>query len=212
MRGVRQSLAAGLGLTALAVAAVLSRSPVTVLAASGPPPSSEVGLTRRGATACQSDERLPSGTRAIRLSLGAFTGPALSVRATSGIRVLTSGARGSGWDGETVTVPVTEVSRTISPVKVCFAIAKGGGEAVEVLANRIGPAAVAGEGRPLAGRLTIEYLGRGRSSWLALLPSIATRLGLGRAWGGAWIAVLVAILMLLATILASGLIVRELDE
>jgi hypothetical protein len=212
MRGVRNALAAGLGLTALAVAAVLSRSPVTVLAASGPPPNSEVGLTRGGATACQSDERLPSGTRAIRLSLSAFTGPSLSVRAMSGARVLTSGARGSGWDGETVTVPVKEVNHTISPVQICFAIARGGGEPVEVLASRIRPSAIAGGGRPLAGRLTIEYLGRGSSSWLALLPSIATHIGFGRAWGGAWIAVLIAVLMLLAIILASRLIVRELDE
>jgi hypothetical protein len=211
---VRIALVEGLGLTVIAATIVLSRSPLTVLAANQPPSNTRLDLARAGAgaSACQSDERVPSGTTAMRLSLDAFTGPALSIEVFSGKRLLTSGARGSGWGGETVTVPVGELVRTTSPVKVCFALSRTGGEAVGIYGSRTVPAAVASGGQPLAGRLTLEYLGQGRSSWLALLPAVATHMGLGRAWGGSGIAVLVAILMLFAAILACGLIVRELDE
>lgn len=214
MRSVRIALAVGLGITAAAVGVVLSQSPLTVLATNWTSTNDVLAATTRNAEACQAGERLPGGTLAIRLSLGAFTGPAVKVKAISGARVVTFGEQGSGWDGQTVTVPVGAVSNAISPVKVCFAIRLMGDEEVTVRGSRsVGArAARASEGESLGGRVRIEYLGAGRSSWLALASSVARRMGLGRAWGGTWVALLVAMLMLAAVTLTARLVLRELDE
>jgi hypothetical protein len=212
MRSVPTALAAGLGITVAALAVVLAQSPLTVLASNSTPMGGPLTTTAGAARACQAGERLPRGTIAIRLSLGALTGTALTVRALSGERVVASGERGSGWDGQTVTVPVRAVTHTIAPVKVCFAVPEPG-EELTLFGSPTGrtTAAVAGSGQALPGRLRIEYLGRGRTSWLALLPSVTRHMGLGRAWSGIWIAFLVPALMLAAVIVASRLIVRELD-
>jgi hypothetical protein len=212
MRRVRTALAAGLGMIVLATVPVLSQSPLVVLASNSTPASEELATATATASACQSGERLPQGTVAIRLSLGAFLGSALSVKASAASRVLTTGERGSGWDARTVTVPVREVSRPSFPTQVCFAIPRVG-EKVELLGARSAPgsAARATNGEVLAGRLRIEYLGRGRSSWLALLGTVARKMGFGRAWSGTWIALLVLALMLAASILAARLILGELD-
>ena len=213
MRSVRTTLVVGLGITAVAVAVVMAGAPMTVLATNSIHQNEQLATTDYKADACQSGESLPRGTTAIRLSLGAFTGPAVAVKAISAARVVVSGERGSGWAGQTVTVPVTAVSRTISPVKICFSIPVVGDEQVTVFGGSTAPslAARTRSGAALAGRLRIEYLQEGRSSWLSLLPSVARHMGLGRAWSGIWIAPLVAMLMLAATITTSRLIRRELD-
>jgi hypothetical protein len=212
MRRVRTALAAGLGITVVAGVAVLAQSPLVVLASNSTSASEGLATATTSASACQSGERLPRGTLAIRLSLGAFLGSAVSVKAISAGRVLTAGERGSGWDARTVTVPVGAVSRTSFPVRVCFAIPRVG-EKVELLGARSAPAtaAHATNGEVLAGRLRIEYLGRGRSSWLTLLGTVARNMGFGRAWSGTWIALLVLALMLAASIVAARLILGELD-
>jgi hypothetical protein len=214
MRSVGTALAAGLALTVVASALVLSRSPLTVLAANSTALSAELAVSASHTKVCQAGEQLPAGTVGIRLSLAAFTGPAVSVNAVSGGRILTSGDLSSGWDGNAVTIPVRALSHSNYPVKICFAIPVSGGEGVKLLGSLTSPAdaAHAVSGGPLKGRLRIEYLGNGRSSWLTLLPSVARHMGLGHAWGGIWIAVLVAMLMLIATVLASRLILRELNE
>lgn len=213
MRSVRVTLVVGLGITAVAVAVVMAHAPMTVLAANPTLQNEQLAATDYKAAACQAGESLPRGTTAIRLSLGAFTGPAVEVKAISAARVVVSGERGSGWAGQTVTVPVTAASRTSSHVKICFAIPVVGDEKVTVFGGRTAPslAARTGSGAALAGRLRIEYLREGSSSWLSLLPAVARHMGLGRAWSGIWIAPLVAMLMLAATIAASRLVRRELD-
>jgi len=213
MRNVKIALAVSLGMTAVAIGLVLSESPVTVLASKSVATNEVVTVNKRSATACQADERLPRGTLAIRLSLGAFTGPRVSVAALSGTRVVTLGERGSGWAGQTVTVPVRAVADAVSPVKICFALTLAGDEPVPLYGSLTGPATAArsGKGEALKGRMAIEYLGAGRSSWLALASSVARRMGLGRAWSGTWVALLVLMLMLADTTLASRLILRELD-
>ncbi len=94
---------------------------MTVLATNSIHQNEQLATTDYKADACQSGESLPRGTTAIRLSLGAFTGRSSS-QGNLRSRVVVSGERGSGWAGQTVTVPVTAVSRTISPVKICFSI------------------------------------------------------------------------------------------
>jgi hypothetical protein len=214
MRSVRIALGAGLALTLVASVIVLSGSPPRVLAASSVAARTELASTGPEARACQAGEVLPAGTTAIRLSLGAFTGPAVSVKAVSAGRVITAGAHGSGWDGQALTVAVRAVPRSVAPASVCFSISTAGGEGATLFGTptKSDIALRAGNGVPLKGRLKIEYLGYGKSSWLALLPSVAQNLGLGRAWSGLWVVFLVPALMLLATALASRLIARELHD
>jgi hypothetical protein len=214
MRSVWTALTAGLTLTLAAIAVVLSHSPISVLANNSTAAGEILATSTSGAEACQTGERLPDGTVAIRLSLGAFTGSMVKVKVLASTRVITSGERESGWDGHTVTVPVKTVSHAVSPVEVCFASPAAGGEQLTVFGSRASSsvAADARNGEALSGRLRIEYLGKGDNSWLALLPSVARHMALGRAWSGIWVVLLVAMLMLATIILASGLLVRELDE
>lgn len=214
MGSVRTALAVGLGITVAAVAVVLAESPRIVLGTSSTSANVKLAYTSRHIGACQPGGRLPRGTDAIRLSLGTFTGPEVTVKALSGARVVTVGERGSGWAGETVTVPVREVSATIAPVTICFALNPGGDESVNVNGAHT-PAATAarpGDGGVPKGQVRLEYLGAARSSWLALASSVAVHMGRGRAWSGFWIAPLVALLMLGAIALTSRAILRERDE
>ncbi len=213
MRGVKAALAVSLGATVVGIGLVLSESPVTVLASNSASANEVLTVYGRTARACQTGERLPRGTLAIRLSLGAFTGPRVTVAALSGARLVTFGERGSGWAGQTVTVPVRAVARTVAPVRICFALTLAGDEPVPLYGRSTGRATAArsGGGAALRGRMAIEYLGAGRASWLALARSVARRMGLGRAWSGAWVAPVVLMLILTATALASRLILRELD-
>ena len=64
-------------------------------------------------------------------------------------------------------------------------------------------------GEALAGRLRLEYLGRGSSSWLSLAPSVIRHMALGRAWSGTWVAFAVAALMLAAAVFTARAIVGE---
>ncbi|HEY4810648.1 MAG TPA: hypothetical protein VIH71_06270 [Solirubrobacteraceae bacterium] len=211
MRGVRTALAAGLALMVVAGVLVLCEHPLVVLASNSIAPNATLGVASNNATACQGGERLPAGTRAIRLSLWALTGPAIKLSAFSGGHLVTSGERSSGWDGERVTVPVSTVL-TPAAASICFAIPTAGVEHVTLFGSDTNPAAAAhaGNGQALAGRLRIEYLGRGHSSWLALLPSVASHMGRGRAWSGIWVVYVVVLAMLAVTGLVSRLITREL--
>ncbi len=214
MRSVRSALAAGLALIVVAGFLVLSQSPLAVIETNSAPLNAELAITASNSSACQSSELVAQGTVAIRVSLGAFTGPGVTVRVFSAGHLLTSGTRGSGWDGAAVTIPVRAVSRTISPVKICFAIPHPDGEGVKLFGYKT-PVAVAihtTAGQALDGRLRIEDLGAGRSSWLTLLSSVAQNMGFGRAWSGIWIVFLVVALMLAVTALASRMILGELHE
>jgi hypothetical protein len=213
MSGVRVALAAGLAAIVVAVAVVLSGAPVVALATNSISAVKTLAVTNSESRACQSGERLPRGTRAIRLSLGAFNGPAVSVHVFAGARLIDSGREGSDWAGQTVTVPIGPVARTVDPVKVCFAAALVRGEVLRVDGSDTKPALAArsAEGEILPGRVEMVYVGAGRSSWLALASSVARHMGLGRAWAGAWVAFLVAALALAIATLTSRLILRELD-
>jgi hypothetical protein len=214
MSRVQIALAAGLAGIVLAVLVVLTGSPVAVLATNGVATNATLALANTKATACQPGERLPKGTRAIRMSLGSFTGPAVSVHVYAGGHLLASGEHGSNWAGQTVTVPIGLVTRTVYPVKVCFAAALVRGEALRVDGADTKPAVAArsAEGEALPGRVQIEYLTQGSSSWLSLLPSVARHMGLGRAWHGAWVAFLALALMIAIATLATRTIAGELHE
>jgi hypothetical protein len=208
---VRVALAIGLALLGLAIVVTLLRAPVAVIATNGIPDAGEVARTRKSTSACQAGEVLPAGTSAIRLTLAAEIGPAVTVAVRSAGRTVTRGSRGDGWTGASVTVPVRRVSRTTPAAKLCFTLGRPlasveiFGEHASRAGTLVGP-----RGEPLPGRLGVEYLGAGRSSWLSLLPSVARRMGFGHAWGGAWIALALLAAMASAAGLLAWLAGREL--
>lgn len=210
MRDVRVALAGGLLALALAVAIVLSGSPAVTIRTNGIEPlGTALAAVPGGGSGCQGGEVLPAGSSAIRLSLEATAGPRVRVAVLSGGRTIARGQSAAGWLGDVVTVPLAPLARTVRDVTVCFAFS-GAHERVELLGvpgSR--GAAASSDGRALPGRMSIEYVRSGSSSWWSLASSVARRMGLGRAWAGTWVVLLVAILMASAVALGSWLTVRE---
>ncbi|HTU77357.1 MAG TPA: hypothetical protein VMF09_01200 [Solirubrobacteraceae bacterium] len=211
MSRVRIALAAGLALLAIALGLTLARSPAVVARKSDTPVTEDrLAVTATSARYCQSEEQLPAGASAIRLSLAADTGPRVDVSVSSGGRTLTSGTQGAGWTGRVVTVPVRPLARTVGAVTVCASV-RPRFEQVLVFGVPAAPALAARDGRQtLPGRMTIEYLRRGSRSWASLAPSIARRLGLGRTAAGTWNALLAVELLVAIGVLASMLVLKEL--
>jgi hypothetical protein len=211
MRSVRIALAAGLTLLVAAIGLALLRSPLAVLGTNGIPDAGEVARTGRGTSACQAGEVVPAGTSAVRLTLAAEIGPSVTVTARSGARAITDGVRGAGWTGASVTVPVQRVSRTTSNAEICFAL----GHPLEDIAifgehAARADALVGPHGEGLPGRMGVEYLRSGGSSWLSLVPTIARRMGVGHAWGGTWIVFALLAAMASSASLLALLALREL--
>ncbi|MGA2163431.1 MAG: hypothetical protein ABSH36_03065 [Solirubrobacteraceae bacterium] len=211
MRGARVAIVGGLALTAIAAAIVLSGSPQVLAGSNGvaaviyPPLASVSG----GGGACQPDETVPAGSSAIRLSLEASAGPRIAVTVHSGATLIAHGESAPGWLGRVVTVPIEPIDSTVHQATVCFSFT-GADERVSLLGVRTPRQGAATSGaRTLPGRIAIEYLHAGSSSWWSLASEVARRLGLGRAWAGTWVAVMVAALMAAGLALASWLILRE---
>ncbi len=210
MRSARAALAAGLALTAIAAAIVLSQSPEVVAGTN----AIEPGLNRLASVpgsgrACQTGETLPAGSSAIRLSLAASAGPRIHVTVLSGNGVVAHGESAPGWIGDVVTVPLTPVSRTVRRATVCVAFT-GADELVSFLGAQTPARTAATNGTSvLPGRIAIEYLRRGSPSWWSLASGVARHMGLGRAWAGTWIVLLVAALMAASVAIASWLAVRD---
>ncbi|HSZ05706.1 MAG TPA: hypothetical protein VK778_11000 [Solirubrobacteraceae bacterium] len=211
MRDVKIALVLALALVAIALAIVLSGSPPAVTRAKAPIADAQrLGALASGGEVCQGGEVVPRGTTAMRVWLEAVIGPPLTLTARSGSRVLTSGRRGAGWSTASVTIPVRPVSRTSSDVTVCVRVGQTR-EPVH-LAGVETPARSASYNashEPRAGRVMVEYLRPGRSSWWSLARSVSRRMGLGHALSGIWVALL-ALSMVVAMATAMGrLMLRE---
>ena len=163
-----------------------------------------------GELLCEPDELLPGDTGALRLSAssGAKPGPRLDVTIAAGARRLATGRLAAGWRSGTVTIPVSVV-RATQGATICL-VNRGssrvsfGGSVPD--ANFY----VALGGKPLSGRMRIEYMRPGRESWLALLPALLHRFSLGKAdLVRHWAAPAVLLLMLLAIGLTLRTILRE---
>lgn len=212
LSGVRVALIVALGGLAIALAGVLSGSPPSVARANAPLADfTKLDTIVSSTRVCQGGEVLPRDVTAVRISLEALIGPPLTLTASSGTRVLTGGRRGAGWSTGSVTIPVRPVTRTQSHVTVCAQVAEPH-EPVNVDGVSTSPARSAREGshHAVGGRLMIEYLRPGDTSWWSRAESVARRMGLGRAGAGTWIALLAAAVMLTLTTLMSWLLVREL--
>jgi hypothetical protein len=211
MRPVKIALVAGLALLALAVGVALAGSPMSVARTNATGGQEEpIGSLDYGATFCQAGELLPRGATAIRLSWFAFAGPRVRVAVYSGGRAITGGEGASGWTSRVVTVPVKPLSHSVSDVTVCGSFELHD-EELTVFGNASSRAAAAHDGpKRLGGRMWIEYLRPGTRSWAALVPSIVSHMGLGRASAGTWIALLALALLVAVAALASWLVLEEL--
>ena len=159
---------------------------------------------------CQADELLPRGTSALRLAFNMALGARLSVEASAGGRVVAHGLRASGWRGSDVTVPLTSTVSEAQHVTICMSFGVSN-EPVGLIGGQTQPAKAArDDGKPLPGRVKIEYLHTGSRSWWSLAPDVVRRMGLGRAWSGSWVALLVAALMLATLAVGGWIAVREL--
>ncbi|HEV3320972.1 MAG TPA: hypothetical protein VG147_02135 [Solirubrobacteraceae bacterium] len=206
---VKVALGVGLALIALAFLLTLAHTPLTV-ARGGVVPERTVVSTARPASACQGGETLPRGTTALRLSLTAALGPRVSARVLSGSRMVAHGTTGAGWSDASVTVAVQPLSHTVAPVTVCLAMTQMNGK-VAMRGSPTSPAQGATSGgERLPGRMDIEYLRPGGSSWWSQATAVARRLGLGHAASGAWNALLVMALAASCIALSSWLVVKEL--
>jgi len=210
MLGPRVALAVGLALMAVALGAVLSRSPLTVAGTNSITARPDDVLGGTGADTCQQQGgALPRGTSALRISVSANLGPGVIVEVLSGSTVLARGERGSGWGvQETVTVPVNTVPRAISNPRICVTL----GPTVEAVEfnGAVTSAVTAGGQAGKYVRLRFEYLRPGHASWWSLASSVARRMGFGHAPSGTWVVFLLIALMITIATLASRLVLREL--
>lgn len=203
-------LAAGLVLIAALVGVTLARSPPTLAGTNQVPAEHLIGVIERPAGACQTGETLPAGTSAIRLSLVSIIGPRVAVRALSGGRVITHGSTGAGWTSSEVTVPLAPLAHSVAPVTLCVRLSDFNGEVEFKGARTSAPVAVSESGEPLHGRLRVEYVRAGHSSWTALISTVARHVSLGRAGSGMWVVFCILALALSVVALTSWGIVREL--
>lgn len=188
----RIALGVGLAFIAICLVIVMAKSPPVVARSNAAPLEGAIAEVSSAYAACQGGEVLPSGTTAIRLSLEAAFGPAVSVRVLHDEKTLTDGTQAAGWNRQSVTVPVRPMARTVAGVSVCFAISPQE-ETVRVNGSKAGPAGQ---------RIRLEYMRPGHRSWWALASSVARRMAFGRATNGLWIvpAVAAAMAMLVAIV------------
>jgi hypothetical protein len=203
-------LATGLLLIALAVAVVLSHAPQTLARTNAIPITTTLAGTNRDTLDCQTDETLPRDTSAVRLGLFTLLGPRITVKIFADSRVITEGTRSPGWDATDIAVALKEVAHTVSPVTVCFGLEAVNSEVSYVGSRTPRASAMTSAGKPLPGRIRIEYLQPGHATWWSLAGSVVRNIGFGHAIAGSLNVVIVTTLATAMLTLLSWLIVREL--
>jgi hypothetical protein len=202
--------AAGLLAGMLAMALTLSEGPVT-LARVSTTQHTYLGSDTHTTIACQSGEVLPRQTTAIRLRIFAYLGPRVTVHVLDAGHAIASGEHGAGWTGGVVSVPVRPLPTTRTGVKLCFALFLNGIEPGELVGEATtGPQAAQVRQGSVPGRVRVEYLRPGDSSWWSLALSVARRMGIGHAWSGTWLALLAGALMGGVMLVCARLMLREL--
>jgi hypothetical protein len=96
-------------------------------------------------------------------------------------------------------------------VRVCVYIGPNS-QPIYLLGSPAAPqeAAREGAGQALPGRLHVEYLASGGSSWWSLVLTVARHMGLGHVLAGTWVVILIALLVAAVGLLAMWLALREL--
>jgi Predicted membrane protein (DUF2142) len=209
LRDVKVTLGVGVALLLALGALTLTRAPPRVVRV-GTTTNTQLASTTGDVTVCQANEALPAGASAIRLSLAAYYGSQVRMRASSGSRVLTEGSRGPDWTSRSVTVPVTPLEHGASQVTLCIALGPNS-EPIQFwgIDTPAREAAVTGAGQRFGGRVGVEYLAAGQGSWWSRILPVARHMGIGHALSGTWVALLIAALVAAAGLLAIRLALRE---
>lgn len=210
MRSVKIALAVATALIVVAICAVLAHSPLAVAGSNSvQAPTYRNGSVVPNDSNCQTGGTIPTGTTALRISLGSNVNPKIGVKVFAGSRLITQGALGAGGAlNADVTVPVRRVESTVHGALVCIMLGPSA-EEVGIRGIPVRPP-VNGVDRLSDVQLGIEYLSPSSTSWWSRVPSIAYHFGLGRAFSGTWIVFLVLALMLTVGALAWRLTLREL--
>jgi hypothetical protein len=164
-----------------------------------------------GQQLCEPGELIPGDTGGLRLSAssGAAPGPQLDATVGSGTKLLAAGHLVAGWRTGTVTIALSRIAATQQSASVCLV---NRGTSTVSFGGSVPDAnfyVVLG-GKPLSGRMRIEYMRPGSESWLALLPTLAHRFSLAKGdLVRHWAVPAVLVLMLLAIGLALRAILRE---
>ena len=225
MRNVKVTLVVGVVLILAIGALTLTGSPVRTVRV-GTYSNAVLTIVSSDTVVCQPKEVLPKGASAVRISVWAFLGSQVQVKAFSGSRVLTEGTRDADWTTNSVTVPVKPIERTTHNVLLCFSLSPNSepmliigskktssGTAVFLGRKTLAPAAVLARTptKSLNGRVGMAYIASGRSSWWSRSLSVARHIGLGHVLSGTWIALFLAMLMAVVCVLAIRLTLRELS-
>jgi hypothetical protein len=203
-------LAAGLLLIVVVLGVTLSRAPRVLAGENSVPNETEIADLRGAARLCQTGESLPAGTSALRIGLNMALGTRMYVEILAGSRVIARGTKPSGWRGTEVTVPVQRLSHTAADLTICAELAASNEPVGVVGANSHRSVAARAQGKPLPGRVRIEYLRDGTQTWWSKASAVDQRLGLGRAWSGGGIGLLALVLMGGVVAGASWLAIRTL--
>jgi hypothetical protein len=207
-RRARVLVALALGIVVFAVALLItvSHSPPVLAGTNSVVAEGFVATTRGNAVFCQDGETLPGGTSAIRLWVNTNISPSVQAVVSAGSQLLTRGAQQAGRLTGAIAIPVAPVPQTVTNARLCFHF----GPAVEPVRLVGGTIRARTRGEAPAAKIRVEYLRPGRRTWWSLLPSIARRIGFGRAPSGTWVAFVPLLLMAVAGFLALRLLVRQL--
>lgn len=202
------TIASGLILVTAVLLVVLVQAPKVIIATDDVDAARELGLFGRNATVCQAGERIPASTTALRISLRSQVGPAVFVTVSRGDQIVARGYHNAGWASASPTFPLEVPVASALDGKLCLTRSPGG-LPVELSGDTARALAATMDGKPLPGRLRVEYLTRGHRSWLSLAPNVARRLGLGHTPSGTWIVIPLAVMMAAALALGAWLLLRE---
>jgi len=203
------TIGVGFALIVAVLVVVLLQAPDERISTNSVVVQREIGLFSPHDAVCQSNERLPASTDALRMSLIAYIGPAVSVTVSHEGRVVARGHHSGGWISGSLTLPLRPSVSSQTGASIC--LTRDSSALVAGLLGQTAPTARAAtnNGQPLPGRLRIEYLTHGHSSWLSMAKHVARRLGLGHSPSGTWIVLPLTALMAIALGLGAWLLMRE---
>jgi hypothetical protein len=203
------TLACGFAVITAVLIALLLHAPDEIISTNSIAVAEELGVFSRHTTVCQANERIPASTTALRMSLIAYIGPAVSVAVSQGGQVVATGHHNGGWVSGSLTLPPKPAVAT--PIDATICLTRDRGAELAGLFGNAAPRALAAtsNGSPLPGRMRTEYLARGHRSWLSLAHHVARRLGLGHSPSGTWIVLPLVAMMAIAVALGAWLLTRE---
>jgi hypothetical protein len=174
--------------------------------------SAFVAAVPANGTVCQPGTFLPSDAAQVQMLISTYGHTAPAIHATfeeAGREMAAGSLRGGGPQGY-VMVPLSRLHRGNTGGTLCirlhgrYAVAIGGAPAVA------GTGSEQVNGKAQAGVLTLAFYRPDSESWWQLLPTLAQRLGLGKAaFFGAWMLPLATLLLLLIWIAAIRLLIKE---